>query len=142
MKLGDDNAMKWVCSSYDAAGPLIQTKETMDRFESFYKLFRLSFTNEKTRNAMSIQLSGRVNLLLTRAQSNISGITLDRQMDLFEIKGSQRKKLEKYVAERRPRVVFDQLNQCHAYGIQLSNPSVTQHLIRLRFICFLLKVVT
>lgn len=77
--------------------------------------FRLSFTNEKMptewssqrdnepnrssklrrflRNTMSIQLNGRVNLLLTRAQSNdydfiISTITLDRQADLFEIKAS------------------------------------------------------
>lgn len=113
VKLGDDNAMKWVCSSYDAADPPIQTKETMDGFESFYKLvrfFRLSFTNEKMptewssrrdndpnrssklrrflRNTMSIQLNGRVNLLLTRAQSNVSAITLDRQADLFETKGS------------------------------------------------------
>lgn len=104
MTLGDGNAMKYVCSSYDAAGPLIHTKETMDGF------LRLSFTNEKMptewssqrdnepnrsselrrflRNTMSIQLNGRVNLLLTRTQSNISTITLDRQADLFEIKAS------------------------------------------------------
>ena len=113
MKLGDDNAMKWVCSSYDATGPLIQTKETVDRFESFYKLvclFRLSVTNEKMpiewssqrdddpnrssklrrllQNTMLIQLNGQVNLLLIRALSNICGITLDWQVDLFEIEGS------------------------------------------------------
>ena len=37
---------------------------------------------------MLIQLNGQVNLLLIRALSNICGITLDWQVDLFEIEGS------------------------------------------------------
>lgn len=58
MKFGDGNAMKWGCSSYYAAGPIIRTKETMDRFKSFYKLVCLcclSFTNENMPTEWSSQ---------------------------------------------------------------------------------------